>query len=86
MEEARTFLDSYLADERRALIRDATTLKRRLNASTLTRDGMILMRSQSGDAPAMRVPVRSAFEAVRSGEMAFSQREDINYRLKGFLR
>ena len=106
MEEARTFLDSYLADERRALIRDATTLKRRLNASTellesrvtntarlgierlslgldevflLTRDGMILMRSQSGDAPAMRVPVRSAFEAVRSGEMAFSQREDINY-------
>lgn len=106
MEEARTFLDSYLADERRALIRDATTLKRRLNASPkllesrvtntarlgierlslgfdevflLTRDGMILMRSQSGDAPAMRVPVRSAFEAVRSGEMAFSQREDINY-------
>jgi len=33
MEEARTFLDSYLADERRALIRDASTLKRRLNAS-----------------------------------------------------
>ena len=106
MEEARTFLDSYLADERRALIRDASTLKRRLNASPellssrvtntarlgierlslgfdevflLTRDGMILMRSQSGDAPIMRVPVRSAFEAVRSGEMAFSQREDINY-------
>lgn len=106
MEEARTFLDSYLADERRALIRDAGTLKRRLNASPkllesrvtntarlgverlslgfdevflMTRDGMILMRSQSGQAPDMRVPVRSAFEAVRNGEMAFSQRDDINY-------
>ena len=106
MEEARTFLDSYLADERRALIRDVGTLKRRLNASPallesrvtntarlgverlslgfdevflLTRDGMILMRSQSGQAPDMQVPVRSAFEAVQNGEMAFSQRDDINY-------
>ena len=106
MEEARTFLDSYLADERRALIRDTGTLKRRLNGSPalldnrvtntarlgverlslgfdevflMTRDGMILMRSQSGQAPDMRVPVRSAFEAVRNGEMAFSQRDDINY-------
>ena len=106
MEEARTFLDSYLADERRALIRDTGTLKRRLNSSPallerrvtntarlgverlslgldevflMTRDGMILMRSRSGQAPEMQVPVRSAFDAVRSGEMAFSQRDDINY-------
>ena len=106
MEEARTFLDSYLADERRALIRDTATLKRRLNASPallqsrvthtarlgverlslgldevflLSRDGMILMRSQSGQAPEMQVPVRTAFDAIRDGEMAFSQRDDINY-------
>ena len=106
MEEARTFLDSYLADERRSLIRDVGVLKRRLNEAPallenrvtntarlgverlslgfdevflMTRDGMILMRSQSGQAPDMQVPVRSAFDAVRNGEMAFSQRDDINY-------
>lgn len=106
MEEARTFLDSYLSDERNALIRDVGTLKRRLNASPallenrvtntarlgverlslgldevflMTRDGLILMRSQSGQAPDMQVPVRSAFDAVSNGEMAFSQRDDINY-------
>jgi two-component system nitrogen regulation sensor histidine kinase NtrY len=106
MEEAREFLESYLADERRSLIRDVGTLKRRLNSSPellnnritnsarlgverlslgfdeiflMTGDGMVLMRAQSGQAPEMRIPVRSAFGAVKSGEMAFSQRDDINY-------
>ncbi len=106
MEEARTFLESYLADERRTLIGDVGTLKRRLNASPellnnrvtnsarlgierlslgfdeiflLTRDGMVLMRAQSSQAPQMQVPVRSAFDAVQGNEMAFSQRDDINY-------
>lgn len=106
MEEAREFLESYLADERRSLIRDVGILKRRLNSSPellnnrvtnsarlgverlslgfdeiflMTGDGMVLMRAQSGQAPEMRIPVRSAFEAVKSGKMAFSQRDDINY-------
>lgn len=106
MEEAKEFLESYLADERRSLISDVATLKRRLNASTellnnrvtntarlgverlslgfdeiflMTRDGMVLMRSQSGQAPDMQVPVRSAFDAVQGANMAFSQRDDINY-------
>lgn len=45
----------------------------------ITRDGMILTRVEGGRTPDLRIPVRSFVDSVQAGDIAFQQRDDIDY-------
>ena len=45
----------------------------------ITRDGTILTRVEGGRTPELRIPVRSFVDSVQAGNIAFQQRDDIDY-------
>lgn len=45
----------------------------------MTRDGLVLMRAEGSQTPQLKIPLPSAFDAVRQGEVAVNPRNDIDY-------
>ena len=45
----------------------------------ITRDGTVLTRVEGGRTPELRIPVRSFVDSVQAGDIAFQQRDDIDY-------
>lgn len=45
----------------------------------ITRDGLVLSRVEGPDTPELRIPVRSFIDSVKPGDIAFQQRDDIDY-------
>jgi len=45
----------------------------------ISRDGLVLMRAERKSAPELRIPISSAFEAVRAGEIAVQPRDELDY-------
>lgn len=62
---------AHLQTERSLLGLDAVYL--------ISRDGLVLMRAERKNAPQLRIPISSAFDAVRAGEIAVQPRDELDY-------
>ncbi|MGB0906293.1 MAG: ATP-binding protein [Maricaulaceae bacterium] len=45
----------------------------------MSRDGLVLMRAEGVKTPDLKIPVSSAFEAVKAGEIAVQPRDELDY-------